>query len=339
MSWLALWFALLASGQEGMDDGSTALEQERTSPSTQVAGALVLKVGRPDEAAAALIGRCEELGGWFQVRDDARVSLRVPVGQVDELLAFASELGTVADRSAERTDLTLPLAEIDGSLASRRELLEGYYDVLKTAGLKSIVDVERQVVRAIEDIEELEGRRRLLRDRAAHARVEVSFQFRDRRAPRRDGSSSFAWLNSLNVADMVDGHRRSWVTWRTRGIDPVTPRGFSAWRKRGRYRAVSPDGVLYRARSVRRQARADGEFWQEALRERMTAAGYRVVSQDTLGVAPRIELASPLGQEDWTYVVAFRVDGRRIRVIEAAGEVSRFEARRTAIASAMEASL
>jgi hypothetical protein len=331
-----LWFCLSAMAEQPVDapDGSDPVE---VVARTAVEASLVLKVGAPLEAQDSLVAKARELGGWFQERSQEHVSLRVPTEQHEALLAFAAELGRVTDRTANRQDLTAALVDRRGRLTGRQEGLARYHEVLVTASAGSVVAVERQIVRSIEEIERLKGEIQVLEDRAAHARLTVWFRFRDRAAPVRDGSSSFAWLNTLNVSDVVEGMQRSWVPWRTRGVVAVAPDGFSSWRNPRRFRAVSADGVLYRVRSVAHEPVADVSFWSEAVRERMDAAGYGIVAESAVGGGVAIELVSPLGQEDWTYEVAFFLAGDRIVIAEAAGEVSRFEARRGAVRAAMEA--
>ncbi len=320
-------------------DAPIELPEPPVATATAVTGSLVLQVGKPVEATDALVDQVDALGGWFQARTADHVALRVPLDKHQELLDFAAELGKVAERSAQRVDITQPLTEAKGKLESREALLERYYEVLETADPKSIVGVERQIVQAIEQIEHLKGRIRLLEDQAAYARVDVSFRFRDRKAPSRDGSSSFRWLNTLNVTDVVYGLQRDRADWKSSGARPSAPAGFSAWKKASRFRAASPDGVLFRVRSMKHKPKADLAFWKEAVRERMVAAGYRVVSEEDVPAGARIEVVSPLGQEDWTYVIAFFPAGNKLLIAEAAGEVSAFEARRAEILDALNKTL
>jgi hypothetical protein len=56
----------------------------------------------------------------------------------------------------------------------------------------------------VAEIETLKGQLRHLQDRIALARVEVRFEYRDRSAPVPDGSSSFAWLNTMNLIDLLE---------------------------------------------------------------------------------------------------------------------------------------
>lgn len=306
---------------------------------TRVQASLVVAVSQPDEATRAMVDAAVERGGWFQALTTGAVSLRVPVAQVDGLVEIAGQQGKVIERGIVREDLGQSIADAEGRLDARQEVLERYYAVLNTASSDSIVAVERQIVQAIEQIESLEGRLRVLRDQATFGRVEVSFRFRDRAAPVRDGSSSFAWLNTLNLEDVIDGLQVDRPPWKTRRVSVSAPEGFSAWRRKGRFRAVSPDGVLVRARAARHKPRANLAFWREAVRERMVRAGYAVQAEQDLEVdgvgGALIELAAPLGTEDWSYLVAVFPRGGKVVLFEAAGEVSALDARRDDIMGAL----
>lgn len=307
---------------------------------TAISASLVVAVTQRDAASDAIVAKARALGGWFQARDDQSVSLRVPVDRAEELVAFATAQGKVIDRSFARQDLSSELTELRGRLEARRSVLDQYDQVLGTATLYSIVSVESAILQVIGEMEAFQGRIQLLEDQGRYARLDVRFQFLDRSAPARDGSSSFRWLNTLNVQDVMAGMWLEEPTWRTRGADAPTPEGFSAWKKKRGVRAASPDGALYRVRVEPHKPRADLAFWKEAVRERSEAAGYRVSAEtDLAGATPgaAIELVAPISTEDWTYLVAFfPVDGK-IVIAEAAAEVTVFEAHRDAILAAVRA--
>jgi hypothetical protein len=306
---------------------------------TAVTASLVVKVGQPADVADALVAAAEEMGGWFQTRSTTAVSFRLPSAQVDAFLAEASALGVVADRQFSANDLTTELVDQRSRLAARESVLDQYYAILATANPKAIVSVERQITQLVEEIEDLKGRIRYLEHQGEYARVDVSFQFRDRRAPSRDGSSSFAWLNTLNLEDMVNDFQYEDAWWKTAPADPATPAGFSAWKKHSHFRAVTPDGVLYRVRSEKHEPKGELPFWKEALKERMVAAGYQVAAESdaTANGVPGavLELRAPLGEQDWTYLVAVFPNGGKLVLVEAAAEISKLEPRKAAILEAV----
>ncbi len=125
-----------------------------------------------------------------------------------------------------------------------------------------------------------------------------------------------------------------------RGFHAETPEGFAAFDDWRRFRAVSADGVMYRVRSEENEPEATLDFWKEALRERMTDAGYTFVADQELAAGSPgylLELAAPVGEQDYSYLVAIFVRGDDILIAEASGEVSRFAGRRDAIVAAMAA--
>ena len=178
-----------------------------------------------------------------------------------------------------------------------------------------------------------------MQHQADYADVTVSFRFRNRQAPARDGRSSFAWLNQLNVADLLDDLRAGRRSDRS-AARAVAPEGFAPYRKPGRFQALSPDGVVYRVRSVRHKPKASLDFWREALRERMVGAGYTLVREQELegsggqaGVL--LELGAANGERDLSYWVAVYAGGSRLVVVEAAGDAEALAPRRDALLKAL----
>src|SRR5690606_3120235 len=101
----------------------------------------------------------------------------------------------------------------------------------------------------------------------------------------------------------------------------------------------SPDGVRYRVRTERHRPEAEIAFWQEALRERMQGAGYRLLGEERLAHADGdgflLELSAPWGEADWLYLVAVYPRGRRLVIAAAAGPVREVERHRDALRTAM----
>jgi hypothetical protein len=308
---------------------------------TAIVASLVLAVTQKDATADALVAKARAHGGWFQARDPESVSLRLPVDQAEDLLTFAATQGKVLDRSFSRQDLSQELTDLRGRLEARQSVLKEYDSVLSHATSQSIVSVQSAILQVIGQMEAYQGRIKLLEDQGNYARVDISFQFLDRSAPARDGSSSFRWLNTLNVQDVMTGMLMSRPDWKSGGVTVPTPDGFSAWKKQSRARAASPDGALFRVRVEKHKPKADLPFWREAVRERMVAAGYKLVAESEFEAngakGGLIELLAPVGTEDWTYVIAFFPEGGKVVIAEAAAEVTTFDAHREAILAAMKA--
>lgn len=127
-----------------------------------------------------------------------------------------------------------------------------------------------------------------------------------------------------------------------RAFHAEAPTGFAAYEGSDRFRAVSPDGVVYRVRQAPNKPEADLPFWKEALKKRMLDAGYHLHAEADIkakGGEPGalLELSAPLGTVDYSYLVAIYVKGGHIVIAEAAGDVLRVKERHEALVSALQA--
>lgn len=172
-------------------------------PRIAVTDNLTVKVSDPQKASDALVAAAESANGYFTSRTDSGVSLRIPTAHAKKIFAIAEAQGVVVERSHNTFDFTEALEEQSTLLASRRQVLERYFDVLKSAHADAVVSVEREMTSLIAEIEELEGAIRLEEHNLAYATLNVSYQFRDRRAPSSEGVSSFKWLNTVNLGDLL----------------------------------------------------------------------------------------------------------------------------------------
>lgn len=308
-------------------------------PDSSFTASVSLRVSDREAALQRAVALTQARGGWFASLQTDRVSLRVPTAEARGLVEALRAEGEVFDRSFQTADLSAERTELDSRLKARRSVLDRYMEVLGSAGPESVVAVEREITRVVAEIEGIQGRLRLLDDRAAYAHVDVGFVFRERRAPSRSGGSSFPWLRHMNMGDlMVDlaaGRRADRSHAR-----PAVPDGFSPFKRPARFQAVSADDVIYRVRSVRNQPAAELAFWREALRTRQAEAGYRILAESKVesdGVEGYlIEMSGANGERDQGYLVAIFVVGRRIVIAEATGEAERLGARRAAIVAAMQ---
>ena len=119
-----------------------------------------------------------------------------------------------------------------------------------------------------------------------------------------------------------------------------SPAGFAPYSSRCTFRAASPDGAIYRVKSVKNKPQAGLPFWSEAVITRMKNAGYTLVDTSSIVVqghdASLIELAAPLGSEDQTYLIAVIYGPKRLTIVEAACEVSKFQKWKTEIIEAIK---
>src|SRR5438046_765186 len=100
------------------------------------------------------------------------------------------------------------------------------------------------------------------------------------------------------------------------GFDAVVPAGFARFDDTTQTRGVSAEGVVFRVRSEENEPKAELPFWREALKKRMLDACYALVREGEVKANQEsgylLELAAPVGAQDYSYAVALFVRGSRL---------------------------
>jgi hypothetical protein len=119
------------------------------------------------------------------------------------------------------------------------------------------------------------------------------------------------------------------------------PEGFAELKGRQTYRAISPEGMLYRIRSVKNDPRKDLEFWGEALENHLVKEGYRLNGEaqsftngDREGLS--YEWVLPYGNESYLYLTALVVTDKTITLAEATAPYSVFIRYRQALQDSID---
>ncbi len=171
---------------------------------TAAAAQLVVKVVHPDETRKAIVARAEALGGHVALATNERLKLKVPPASVSDLMATAAAQGHVVERSITREDVTEPIAELEGRLRSKQEVLGRLRALLKDSAVEATLDIEKTMTTIVEELEAAKGQLRVLQDRARFSTLDISFRFRRKERIERT-SSPFEWLNSTDLDHFLGG--------------------------------------------------------------------------------------------------------------------------------------
>jgi len=168
---------------------------------------VTVSVDEPRQTADALVKLTNKIGGYFARRNQNSLVLKVPRSSMPKVISAAIKAGTVLSRNEQARDLSKELLQKRTLLKSRESMLEKYFAVLHNADYQAVLQVEREITNLVQEIETYKGRLKRLEHELYYAQITVSFKFKERRAPRRDGTSSFAWLNTVNLADTLGAYQ------------------------------------------------------------------------------------------------------------------------------------
>jgi hypothetical protein len=120
-----------------------------------------------------------DLGGFLARRDDASITIRVPVSRFDEAIKRIEKIGDMLHRNVVAEDVTEEFRDLDVRLRSARAVQERLTQLLaKAVKVEESVLIERELDRVTGEIDRIEGRMKYLKDRAAYSTITVTFQSR-----------------------------------------------------------------------------------------------------------------------------------------------------------------
>ena len=165
--------------------------------------AITIKPGNADDAAQRLVTEAKRLRGYFVIRSSESVTLKLPAKATNEMQQFIENNWRIYQQDYQAQDVSTELLDARARLRAKEDLLDEYRQVLKAAPADKIVNVTAAVTKLVEDIELLRGRIRLLEHQTRYATVTVNFHIDRDRMDRNAVTSSFTWLNTLGLDNLL----------------------------------------------------------------------------------------------------------------------------------------
>ncbi|MBN2341418.1 MAG: DUF4349 domain-containing protein [Deltaproteobacteria bacterium] len=192
------------------ETSETSTPAENSSPTeetdvrlTSIQSRMTLKVVNPDEAREQLKKIAASYGGYATRITDTNIVLKVPPTQITQAMEAFVKQGILVEKTIERKDLTLKIAQLEGKLTSQNEILAKLRSFFDDSDFTATLEIERSMSRLVYEIEQVKGELRYLYDQAEWAVVEVDFRFRERESVMYV-SSPFEWLNSANLSTFLE---------------------------------------------------------------------------------------------------------------------------------------
>jgi hypothetical protein len=140
-----------------------------------------IRVENLEESDASVTGLMEKYGAYSAstvISEDSRYySIRVPSTAYDEFIAGAGALGRILQRQESAEDVTLRYYDLEGRLATKRELLKTYQAYLGQArNIEEILSVEAKIAELQNDLEGTGRELRNLANRVDYASVDLSIR-------------------------------------------------------------------------------------------------------------------------------------------------------------------
>lgn len=212
--------AMKEDADQNVSAAATAPDAPRADKTQKlvVSGAVEVSVDNVPAAAAAV--RAEALRrGALIVSDKVRgarygvsavLQLRLPPAEVDPLVGWLAQQGTVESSTLEGTDVSREYFDQELRLHTLRVTLERLEKLLanrENVALNDVLAVEREMTRVRGDIERLEGEHRFLADRVERATLDVHLTTRAEHVAHAPEQSFVISAHGTALRFLDDGNR------------------------------------------------------------------------------------------------------------------------------------
>jgi hypothetical protein len=166
---------------------------------------LTLAVYRVPEGLAEVEAIGKSLGGYLASRQDNAITIRVPRDRFEEAVGRVAKSGDVVHREVNALDVTDEYVDLEIRLKNARAMRDRLATLLEKAPVKEALEIEKELGRVTAEIESMEGKLKLLRDRVAFSTITVTF------APRGPSgvhdtklNLPYPWLDDLALPSLLD---------------------------------------------------------------------------------------------------------------------------------------
>lgn len=171
-------------------------------------GRYEILVGNVEDAVERFLSMVLAEGGYLERREDGDVTCRVPAERYFGLLERIEALGRVLSKSLESEDVTRKVMDLEIRLENARESRARLLDLLSRAtDTEAILEIERELRRLTDEIEQMEAQLTWLRDQIAFSTIRVVFraQAPDVRPPSRRRETLFPWIDRIGIERVLEG--------------------------------------------------------------------------------------------------------------------------------------
>ncbi len=146
----------------------------------------------------------KENGGYLSLRNDNRITVRVPRAKFEAALAAVEKIGDVLHRDVTAEDVTDQYVDLEIRIKNSKAMQTRLKQLLERAAVKEAIDIERELARVTQELELMEGKLSLLKDKIGYSTITVAFEARGATLP---GASKvrlpFPWLGQLGLVNLL----------------------------------------------------------------------------------------------------------------------------------------
>jgi hypothetical protein len=162
-----------------------------------------MAVYQVDQGLSAVEKIARDNGGYLGQKKDREITIRIPRGRFEPTLIAIDKIGDVLHRDIQAQDVTDEHVDLEIRIKNARAMQKRLSDLLVKASVKDALEIEKELHRVTEELERLEGRMKVLKDKVAFSTITVAFEPRGASIQTARVRLPFPWLGGLNLPSLL----------------------------------------------------------------------------------------------------------------------------------------
>jgi hypothetical protein len=169
---------------------------------------LTLAVFEVEKNLDAVEAAAREAGGYLASKSDRQITIRIPRERFDDAVKRIEKLGDVLHRNIAAEDVTDQYVDLDMRLKNALAVRERLEKLLAQATVKDAIEIQKELAKTTEEIERLQGKMKLLRDRIGFSTITVTFErSQPKSAVQQRALLPFPWMNTMGLGPLLTVQR------------------------------------------------------------------------------------------------------------------------------------
>jgi hypothetical protein len=165
---------------------------------------LTLAVFEVDKNLEAVESTAREAGGYLAAKSDRQITIRIPRERFDDTVKRIEKLGDVLHRNIAAEDVTDQYVDLEMRLKNAIAVRDRLEKLLLQATVKDAIEIQKELAKTTEEIERLQGKMKLLRDRISYSTITVTFErSQPKGAVQNRALLPFPWMNTMGLGPLL----------------------------------------------------------------------------------------------------------------------------------------
>lgn len=189
--------------REAAGSETTAIAPQRDTSKIIYTAKLTMAVSKIEESLATVERIARDQGGFLAVKHDREIVVRVPREKFEITLAAVAKAGDVLHRDIQAQDVTEEVVDLEIRIKNAHAMQDRLKALLQKAAVKEAIEIEKELNRVTQELELLEGKIKVLKDKIAYSTITVAFEPRTSNVQATRAPLPFPWLKEMGLPNLL----------------------------------------------------------------------------------------------------------------------------------------